>query len=587
MSKIFDRTGMYWLFGAIVLILVTAACSSGGDDTASQTATGSAAQPQSPAAAVAPSGSTGSASSPIQAVAPAPATGVSAPSATEPAVNRVVMALQLETEANDPRYQTTIPSGIGMRPMHENLIGHDATTGAMVPGLATEWTLEAGPSYRFKLREDVQFHKGWGEMTAEDVLFSFQNSTHPESTSSGAVSLLELVKEVEIVNDHEVVIHLTETDPTFLVNDARAWEVISKAHSDALGGKAPNLSDEAIAGTAPYQFKERSQGSFIRYERVPYTHWRMTPDFPEFEFRILREESTRLAALLAGEVHLAEIAPDLHGVAESEGMRVIPTQKAGLRIFAVFQCCYFRDGAYTHQESPLLNDNVRKALNKAINRDELNTAFFRDKGDTMYNAHVYPTDAHFNPQWETRFPEEYGYDPAAARAILTSEGYGPGNQLETILTYSQRFAGSEDVGDAIMGFWREIGVDVEGLTIDARQQRTLRRNGDFENNTYVINTSSNIFTAMGAYHSPSSAKIGFETERTTAIYNEVLVTMDQGRLNTLFREWGDIVYDRHLDIPLFLMRAELVVDPNVVADYVYPGDISGSWTHVENIKSAR
>ena len=63
--------------------------------------------------------------------------------------------------------------------------------------------------------------------------------------------------------------------------------------------------------------------------------------------------------------------------------------------------------------------------------------------------------------------------------------------------------------------------------------------------------------------------------------------MDQDRLNTLFREWGNIIFDRHLDVPLFLLRAELVVDPNVVADYVYPGDISGSWIHVENIKSAR
>lgn len=587
MTKTLRRTGMYWLFGAIALALVAAACSSGGDDTVSQAPTGSSAQPQAPAAAVAPSGSTSSPSSAAVAVpAQAPTSGAAA-RVTVPAVNRVVMALQLETEANDPRYSTTIPSGIGMRPMHENLIGHDATSGAMIPGLATEWTLEAGPSYRFKLREGVQFHKGWGEMTAKDVLFSFQNATHPESTSSGAVNLLKLVKEVEIVNDHEVIIHLNQTDPTFLINRAKGWEVISKAHSDAVGGKAPTLSDEAIAGTAPYQFKKRSQGSFIRYERVPYRHWRMTPDFPEFEFRILREESTRLAALLAGEVHLAEIAPDLHGVAMNEGMKIIATQKAGLRIFAVFQCCYFRDGAYTHPDSPLLNDNVRKALNKAINRDELNIAFFRGKGNQMFNAHVYPTDAHFNPEWVTRYPEEYGFDPAAARAILAGEGYGPGNELKTILTFSQRFAGSEDVGDAIMGYWREIGVDARGLVIDARKQRTLRRNGEFENNTYVINTSSNIFTAMGAYHSPSSAKIGFETERTTAIYNEVLTTMDQGRLNALFREWGNIVYDRHLDIPLFLLRAELMVDPEVVADYVYPGDISGSWTHVENIKSAQ
>ena len=47
------------------------------------------------------------------------------------------------------------------------------------------------------------------------------------------------------------------------------------------------------------------------------------------------------------------------------------------------------------------------------------------------------------------------------------------------------------------------------------------------------------------------------------------------------------MYDLHMDIPLFLQRAEIMVNPNVVAYYVFPGTSSDNWTHVEYIKSAQ
>ena len=130
---------------------------------------------------------------------------------------------------------------------------------------------------------------------------------------------------------------------------------------------------------------------------------------------------------------------------------------------------------------------MRKALNKAINRDELNEAFFGNKGATMYHAHVYPTQLWFNQGWIDRYPEEYGFDPAASRSLLAEAGYSADNPLNTIITLSSRFAGSEDVALSIMSFWRDVGVDAEALTIDSTKQRNLRRNREFDNNTYVTN----------------------------------------------------------------------------------------------------
>src|SRR5207244_8644878 len=107
-------------------------------------------------------------------------------------------------------------------------------------------------------------------------------------------------------------------------------ELRSKAHSHAKG--APTRQTEPMAGTGPYQFKERSQGEFVRFERVPYDHWRVKPDFPEFEFRWIKEPSTRLAALLTGELQMASLPEDLLQRAQKENFKVVKSRVAGPRI---------------------------------------------------------------------------------------------------------------------------------------------------------------------------------------------------------------------------------------------------------------
>ena len=49
---------------------------------------------------------------------------------------------------------------------------------------------------------------------------------------------------------------------------------------------------------------------------------------------------------------------------------------------------------------------------------------------------------------------------------------------------------------------------------------------------------------------------------------------------------GDLAYDRFMHVPLHWVPAEAVVDSNVVADYVFPGTITGLYTHPEYVKAA-
>src|SRR5690606_22822645 len=86
---------------------------------------------------------------------------------------------------------------------------------------------------RFKLREGVLFHDGT-KMTAEDVKFSLERPAHDESVIQH--SFYDTIKEVEVVNDHEVIIHTDGPDPILLNRVSRIGSgIVPKAYVDKVG----------------------------------------------------------------------------------------------------------------------------------------------------------------------------------------------------------------------------------------------------------------------------------------------------------------------------------------------------------------
>ena len=91
------------------------------------------------------------------------------------------------------------------------------TTAEVEPDLAESWTLSPdGTVWTFKLRKGVQFHKGFGEMTAEDVKFSFERQINRTPGTRYGVNL-EVIKSIEVVDPYTVQIVLKAFDAIFLL----------------------------------------------------------------------------------------------------------------------------------------------------------------------------------------------------------------------------------------------------------------------------------------------------------------------------------------------------------------------------------
>ncbi len=475
--------------------------------------------------------------------------------------------------------------------MYEYLIGANHETGQYEPGLATDWTIGGdGTSILFNLRSGVPFHGGNGTFSSADVLWTMEDMTTEDSIHPQKAIFDEVIGSVDVLSDTQIRFNLTRPSPeaidTFSALSSGGMEIQSKAHFD-VNGTVPTIVDDPVAGTGPYQFKERRQSSFIRFERTPYKHWRITPDFAEFEWRIIPENSTRLAALLAKEIHISDLPSDLQQEAKSSGMEVIQGNVPARRAFYSFECCYIDEatGQYMHPDSPLLDVRVRKALNKAINRDELNEAFFNGDGRTLILNHIQPTMPTWNADWDRRYQEEYGFDPAAGRSLLADAGYTSSNPLKTNVFVFSRFPGAEDVIEASAGYWTDIGVDVNLVTIEIAQYNEQRRAFEYDNHINILASSSNPLLGIRVYNSIVQPRIGFEDADLDAIFPQIRATIDKSRSNDLLRQWGDLAYGLHPNIPLLWIPTEITVNPEFVAGWSFSGNIGGSWTHIENVKA--
>ena len=280
------------------------------------------------------------------------------------------------------------------RPALEYLVGIDRNTGQYIPELAEKWEMVPdGTSWTLWLRKGVKFHETWGEFTAQDVRHAVFLIAQPEAVQTDAGfwrsvmgigkndSVEDVAKKVEagveIANDHQVVFRLKYAVPELLENLSANADLVmeSKARWDK-GGK--ELYGQKVIGTGPFEFVERKVGSYVLYKRVE-NHWRKTPEYKELEFRWVPEGVTRLATLLAEEVHISDVDRALQKEAVAKGMKVFPVKLHAMQHQWYFGGLYFATPEKLDTKVPLTDKRVRQAMNKAINRHALAQALFSGK----------------------------------------------------------------------------------------------------------------------------------------------------------------------------------------------------------------
>ena len=589
---------------SLALLLVVAACGGDDGDGGTTATTDTATTTTSGSAAAAPTAAPAQTTTDTGATTTAPSDAAAMPQAV---VDRLIFATTTPSAEHSDQRVLCCFNALQLRPMYENLLSVNPA-GEFEPGLATSWALEPdAQSLRIELREGVEFHNGAGEFTADDVINFFdQFVTFEDAHVFSRIFWRAFTESVEKVDDHEIVFRMKRPNSFLSLALSDRWTqlpVVSKSDWDA-NGAPENPESTPLAGTGPYQFVDREQGRFILFENAPGDHWRAEPDFPELELRWVDEVSTRLSALLAGEVHMTDIPPDLQPQATSNGFEIKSNSNFGTRVWMQFYAAFPHPetgvaGWPLYPDAKLLDVRVRKALNKAINRPEVMGAF-APHGELMILNHFHPQFAGWNPEWAQRFEAEYGYDPAAARTLLREAGYDSNNPLEikSRIRSCVVMAGCEDVTEAIAGYWQDVGVDVELVTIDGASRNALSRatrqgtagvGEGIVDWVDVDNSSTHPVFALANRQTwlATGGVNGFATPEMAEYVGRIQSEMDWSHHEPNIRAVGELSFNLHANVPLWYLPAQVAVDPEIIAEYVWNGTEHGTFTHLEEIVAVK
>jgi len=494
------------------------------------------------------------------------------------------------TERYLPWLETGREGWLVLEPIYESLIGVDPHTGAFTPRLVETYDVDdSGKVWHFTLRKDVQFHSGYGELTSEDVEFSFQSYISDRSVAGAKLGLMNRVERLEILGRYEFKFHLKVPDVTFLGQLSNGqFGVASKKYVQAVGDA------EAAAkpvGSGPYRLVEHKRQEMVAFEAVS-PHWRRTPDFARLVLRRVPDQAARLAMLRSGEIDLTELPYKLKREAESAGLGFFRSQGASLyHVQLGGQMSPNRlafDGSVpwvgdANQPASIERAlKVRKALNLAVDKKAIIDAVFEGEG-TPGIAPYFAPGSQFVPVDLNPYP----YDPTAARQLLAEAGYplGFAREIEMLIMPWPGRAEMADVDEVVAGFWeRNLGLKVRRRPTDystyAQQIGTPRKTSWVTwAHGYTPRPIAEPIAGMETWLMTDAARnSAVESPIIDALAHKIRANLDTQKRMDDYHAMARVFYDGYFAVPIASVHSLYAYNPKVLKEWpLAPGDsyISG------------
>jgi peptide/nickel transport system substrate-binding protein len=323
-------------------------------------------------------------------------------------------------------------------------------------------------------------------------------------------------------------------------------------------------------------------------------HWRQTPEYKELEFRWVPEGVTRLASLLAEEVHISDVDRALQQDALAKGMQVLSSRLPAIQHQWHFGGLYYNSPEKLDARVPFVDKRVRQAMNMAINRNAIATNLLGGKVQPHRINGYHPQldsvlwPGIWNPDWDRRFEELYGYNPDKAKDLLRQAGYADGFEFTIYLYTLPGLPEITDIGQVMALDFQAIGLKPKLVEVDFPRVRELYRTKTIHGALFPLRHGLRALdTNRLGYKSKDSIVYAYESTQVDERLEELGKVVEAEKRALLLREIGDHRFAEFSDIPLFWLYAEAAVNPKYIAEYVFPGVITGFFTHLEYVKLAQ
>ncbi|MEI4233525.1 ABC transporter substrate-binding protein [Roseovarius sp. D22-M7] len=369
------------------------------------------------------------------------------------------VAFTKELENVDSYFNSSREGVVLQRAVWDGLIYRDPITNEYEGNLATSWDWIDDTTIEFKLREGVTFHNGEA-FNADDVVYTV-NFVSKKENGVKTQRNVNWMDSAEKVDDYTVRIHLKDKFPAaieFLSGP------VSMYPADYYAEVGPSGMGLEPVGTGPYKVTSVESGQHFVLEKYEGYHDspKGQPEITNVDIRTIPDVNTQMAGLFSGTLDLIwQVPADQAGkLAEMEQFTV--ANESTMRVGYLSMDAAGRSG-----ETPFTDIRVRRAVNHAINRQEMVDALLKGKSRPIYTP-CFPSQ--FGCVEEAAV--EYDYDPEKARALLAEAGYPDGFTTEFYAYRNREYA------EAILSYLNAVGIESDFKFLQYSALRELNMTGD-------------------------------------------------------------------------------------------------------------
>ena len=458
----------------------------------------------------------------------------------------IVVGISQDLDSLDPHKSVAAGTKEVLFNIYEGLVKPDSS-GNYIDAVAQSHTiLDSGKIYSFTLRKGVKFHNG-AEVTAEDVKYSIERCAGITEGGTPLISAFSNVKNVEIIGNDTINIHLKEADIEFL-----AYLTVGIIPKDM------NNFEENPIGTGPFQYDSRSPQEYLKLKKFE-NYWDKENQayLDEVTYKVVASSSALVNGLKGGSIQMATRITTNESAQLSKEQFTIYEGGSNL-----VQALYLN-----HKVKPLDDIRVRQALSYAVDRQEIIDLIADGKG-TVIGSSMFPA---FKKYYMPELGQYYTKDIKKAKQLLTDAGYP--NGFDLAITVPSNYQKHIDAAQVLIEQLKQIGVNAQIKLIEW----DAWLNDVYANRNYqatVVGVDASYLTARALLErfttDYSRNFINYSSETYDMLYEQAKKSTDEQEQIELYKEMETQLTKDAANVYIQDMKDQVALDKQYSGYEFYP-----------------
>jgi ABC-type transport system substrate-binding protein len=426
--------------------------------------------------------------------------------------------------------------------------------GEVLPSLATSWDIQDnGKTIVFHLKKDIKFSDG-SPFTAEDVKFTFDRL---KALKYYHWTEVDRIKSIEVIDPHTIAFHYEDGKEGYIALTAFG-EYHNSIMSPVSVEPKGNISGKIVnpIGTGQWKVDEYVKDQYTIFVRNENYHGEkskldkiIVKDIPDAETRVLALRSHDVDMIVDYYHGGSSYTPrNLLEPLKSEGFNVIKNEMPMTTIIN-----------FNYKKEPWNDVGVRKAVNYAIDNDEVSALF-----DGWVNPAKHGLYSEQGPYIKEAQVEAYPNDLNEAETLLKNAGYG---ELKADLILQGENPDEVKLGELIQAQLKKIGIQVKLSVLEGGAYSERWNKGDYDLRVnYIGGPERRSYTRTDGRFNPNASEFGYgayDDPELTDVLEKAVSSFDGNERQEDFKQFYQLLHEKAGVVPLYYDAVFIVADKKV------------------------